>query len=142
MLSRKQNNNNNNSSSHQGLLELHTDLQWGSTLVTSKRKICRNKTITVHYRITQHIKQDYQEVNLHKTSFMYIINYGGCSGGVENRRSSLQIMVIKAINLRREVLWSDRTTPSTFGKATQDSLCHNDVITSEKQHLEMGTVSS
>lgn len=38
MLSRKQNNNNNNSSSHQGLLELHTDLQWGSTLVTSKRK--------------------------------------------------------------------------------------------------------
>jgi len=61
----------------------------GKYIITSerkKKKICRNKIITVHYRITQHIKQDYQEVNLHKTYFMYIINYGGCSGGVEQEK--------------------------------------------------------
>lgn len=55
----------------------------GKYIITSGGKIYRKIFITVHYRITQHIKQDYQEVNLHKTSFMYIINYGECSGGVE-----------------------------------------------------------
>lgn len=79
MLSRKQNHNIN---SHQGLLELHTDCSGEVHYNKRKKKIFRNKIITVHYRITQDIKQDYQEVNLHKTYFIYIINYGGCSGGV------------------------------------------------------------
>lgn len=85
MLSRKQKQN-NDINSHQGLLELHTDCSGEIHYNKPKKKICRNKIITVHYRITQHIKQDYQEVNLHKTSFMYIRNYGGCSGGVEQEK--------------------------------------------------------
>lgn len=68
MLSRKQNHNIN---SHQGLLELHTDCSGEVHYNKRKKKIFRNKIITVHYRITQDIKQDYQEVNLHKTFYVH-----------------------------------------------------------------------
>lgn len=53
-------------------------------------------------------------------------------------RSSLQITVIKVINLKRgEVLGSDRMPFPTFLKALRGPLCQDD-IPSEKQHGETG----